>query len=107
MKSAQSDTTAAATSKNSKKPRSDNWVGYGVNESKCNICDKTFINRVALKEHVSSSHSSDDAQDWLEHGVTKSQCTICDRTFINKVALKSHFVSQHPDDLDYYEAFLK
>ena len=56
-----------------------------IKDHKCDICDKSFSQRVSLQRHLQSVHKED----------RKSECHICSKTFEKYQDLKMHMKSVH------------
>jgi hypothetical protein len=60
----------------------------------CQICEKSFMSRTALKYHVDVSHSV---------AGSKVKCKLCDVTFQHALSLKRHVKSMHRDNPEIYQ----
>ena len=56
-----------------------------IRDHKCDICEKSFSQRVSLQRHLQSVHKED----------RKSECHICSKTFEKFQDLKMHMKSVH------------
>ena len=52
---------------------------------KCDICDKTYINKTSLELHIKSFHKK----------ITNVTCHICNKIFITKYILQTHINKIH------------
>ena len=55
------------------------------NTSKCEICDKRFINKTSLAKHIGAIHE----------GKKPYECDICGKVFNGEQNFKSHIESVH------------
>jgi hypothetical protein len=55
----------------------------------CQNCDKKYITKKCLQEHIKLKHSS----------IESLQCVKCDKHFLNKYSLKNHLRQVHPSKL--------
>lgn len=79
---------------------------------KCRFCDKVFIKKLMLLEHISNDHSDlefdcklcgkqfkKSFEDFARHEEEKhdKECRYCEKKFIRRTSLISHVTSEHVD----------
>lgn len=70
----------------------------------CSVCDRRFITKWAVKEHVKCKHpdEEDDGQESVELVLSKHfKCDYCGKTFPLRNAMKRHVATVHFKNRDY------
>ena len=69
------------TNNNNKEISDDDEKVFAVKQWKCFTCEKNFVNKQELSDHVVTNH--------------KNVCPFCEKPFIFKSKLKIHFLEVH------------
>ena len=61
------------------------WNHIGITPAQCLQCEKCFMSRVTLGNHMILTHN----------GITQGQCLQCEKYFMSRVALGNHMILTH------------
>ncbi len=63
------------------------------NKFSCEICQKTFVKKTTLKDHILREHSSENIKEHF--------CDKCNKSFTRKDNLKEHILRRHSNKEQY------
>ena len=81
-------------------PESPTLKNFKSKRFACSLCDKTFVQKRSLKNHIKEFHEEDGGKELLNnfenlHKYEKEEfkCSMCERKFEKEISMRRHFKS--------------